>query len=92
MREGATKMQHQGPDIDFAGPATYRVVIEGHLDSSYSSRLAGMTISTTERSDRKPLTILVGAVRDQAELSGVLDTLYSLHLSIVSVEKITDDG
>ena len=84
-------MQHQGLDIDFAGPTTYRVIIEGQLDASYSSRLAGMTISTTERGDRKPLTILLGAVRDQAELSGVLDTLYSLHLPIVSVEKIPDE-
>jgi len=77
---------HQGTDIEFAGAANYRIVVEGHLDPSYSSRLAGMAISTTERDDRKPLTILVGLVQDQAELSGVLDTLYNLHLPIVSVE------
>ena len=86
--EGAARMQtpHQGTDIEFAGAANYRIVVEGHLDPSYSSRLAGMAISTTERGDRKPLTILAGPVQDQAELSGVLDTLYNLHLPIVSVE------
>ena len=86
--EGATRMQppHQSTDIEFAGAANYRIVVEGHLDPTYSSRLAGMAISTTDRGDRKPLTILTGPVQDQAELSGVLDTLYSLHLPIVSVE------
>jgi len=79
-------LSHEALEIEFAGAATYRIVVQGHLNPSYSSRLAGMTISTTERDERKPLTILVGPVRDQAELSGVLDTLYSLHLPIVSVE------
>ena len=81
-------LSHEALEIDFAGAATYRIVIEGHLDPSYSSRLAGMIISATERGDRKPLTTLVGPVQDQAELSGVLDTLYNLHLPIVSVEQI----
>ena len=63
-------------DVDFGGPATYRIVAQGSLDKDWSSRLAGMDITTTDRGDRRPHTTLVGPIlRDQAELNGVLDTL-----------------
>jgi hypothetical protein len=79
-------------DIDFGGPATYHIVVQGSLDPSYSDRLGGMTITTTEKPDRPPHTILVGHVHDQAELSGVLDTLHNLHLSILKVEKVEEEA
>jgi hypothetical protein len=79
----------QGPgDVEFGGPATYRIVVQGSLDKAWSDRLAGMEISTTSRGDEAAHTTLVGPIRDQAELSGVLDTLYSLHLTILKVESI----
>jgi hypothetical protein len=37
------------------------------------------------------VTTLVGRLRDQAELSGVLNSLYDLHLSILKVERVNDD-
>jgi hypothetical protein len=76
--------------VEFGGPAEYRIVVQGLLEPSYSDRLAGMTITTIERGDRTALTILVGHLHDQAELSGVLDTLYNLHLPILEVKEITD--
>ena len=78
-------------DIEFGGPATYRIVIQGSLGESWSSRLAGMAIRTTEREDRAPVTTLTGRIRDQAQLNGVLDTLYGLHLSILKVETVEDE-
>jgi hypothetical protein len=82
--------EHQHYDVDFAESATYRIVAEGDLDPSYCDRLAGMSISTTNRGDRKPLATLTGKVIDQTALNGVLDTLYSIHLPILSVERIDD--
>ena len=79
-------------DIEFGGPATYRIVVQGQLDGGWSDRLAGMEITTTSRWDKPPLTTLVGRIRDQAELSGVLDTLHGLHLPIVKIETIEDEG
>jgi hypothetical protein len=35
---------------------------------------------------------LTGRVRDQAELSGVLNTLYELHLPILSVKILAEDN
>ena len=81
----------QTVELDFAGEAEYRIVVEGELDPSTSDVVAGMRISSIERRDRKPLTTLTGKVSDQAELFGVLDTLFSLHLPILSVEFFNDD-
>jgi LuxR family maltose regulon positive regulatory protein len=38
-----------------------------------------------------PVTALVGRLRDQAELSGVLNSLYDLHLSILKVEVVNGE-
>jgi len=72
-------------------PATYRVEVDGHLDESWSDRLAGMQITTRKRSDQTTVTTLVGRLRDQAELSGVLNSLYGLHLSILKVEVVNGE-
>jgi len=72
-------------------PATYRVEVDGHLDESWSDRLAGMRITTRKRSDQTTVTTLIGRLRDQAELSGVLNSLYGLHLSILKVEVVNGE-
>jgi hypothetical protein len=45
-----------------------------------------MNITETGKGKGKVETILVGRLADQAALSGVLNTLYELHLPVVSVE------
>jgi hypothetical protein len=45
-----------------------------------------MRITTRKRADQKTVTTLTGRLSDQAELSGVLNSLYNLHLSILKVE------
>jgi hypothetical protein len=66
-------------------PASYRITVEGSLDEKWSGRLGGMQIATEKRGGQKPVTILSGQVRDQAALMGVLNSLYDLHLKILSV-------
>lgn len=78
------------PHLNFAGPATYQIVVQGELDASWSDRLAGMSITGETGAKGQKRTTLVGIIRDQAELSGVLETLYGLHLSIIKVEQIDD--
>ena len=79
-------------DIEFGGPARYRIVVQGVLGKDWSLRLAGMELTTTDRGDKASRTTLVGPIRDQAELNGVLETLYGLHLSILKVETVRDEG
>jgi hypothetical protein len=73
-------------DLTFEGPATYRIRIKGLLDDHWADRLGGMTISTNRVGDRETVTTLCGQVLDQAALFGVLNTLYDLHIPILSVE------
>jgi hypothetical protein len=38
-----------------------------------------------------PVTELVGKVRDQAELAGLLNSLFELHLTLLSVKYLNGD-
>ena len=65
-------------------PAIYRIRVEGQLDSSWSDRMQGMNI--TELDDPEGGTVLVGRLKDQSALSSVMNTLYELHLPVISVD------
>jgi hypothetical protein len=45
-------------------------------------------IKTLKRISHYTVTTLVGRLRDQAELSGVLNSLYDLHQPILKVEVV----
>lgn len=78
------KQPGKGPTME--GPATYRIRIQGHLDARWSDRIGGMKITEARECDGEVESVLVGRLADQAALSGVLNTLYDLHLPVVSVE------
>jgi hypothetical protein len=77
--------------VEFGGRATYRIVVQGTLPGHWSNRLGGLVVTATHAAEEEPRTTLTGVIQDQAELNGVLDTLYGLHLSILKVEKVDDD-
>ena len=60
--------------------------MQGHLDDNWSDRLGGMVLTRAFTADKQPMTILIGRLRDQAALSGVMNALYDLHLPVFSVE------
>ena len=72
-------------------PVTYRIEVEGHLAESWSDCLAGMRITARKRADQTTVTTLFGRLKDQAELSGVLNSLYDLRMSILKVEVVNGD-
>ena len=71
-------------------PANYRIRVQGRLDSNWAERLEGMTIMP-DLAAKSPVAILEGYLIDQAALSGVLNTLYELHLPLLSVINL-DEG
>jgi hypothetical protein len=71
--------------IPFDRPATYQIRVQGKIDPDWSERLAGMAIRLTTEEARPPVTTLNGELGDQAALAGVLNTLYELHLPVLSV-------
>jgi hypothetical protein len=70
----------------FDGPATYRIRVRGRIPSRWYDRLEGMTITECLTGAGPPTTTLEGELADQPALAGLLDTLFLLHLSVVSVE------
>ncbi len=76
----------KGMHLKLWTPATYHIEVEGHLDESWYDRLGGMLIKTRQRADQSTVTTLTGRLKDQAELAGVLNSLYELHLPILKVE------
>ena len=83
---------HEREHLKLSTPAAYRIEVEGEVPESWSDRLGGMRITTRQRKDQTTVTTLIGWVRDQAELSVVLNTLYELHLPILSVKILAEDN
>ena len=74
-----------GIAISFDRPATYQVKVQGRIDPNWSDRMAGMQIRIAPEQTTPPITTLEGEVSDQAALLGVLNSVYELHLPIISV-------
>ena len=71
-------------------PAIYRIRVVGRVDPDLSPRLSGMQI-TVGGGDCVE-SILIGRIQDQSALSGVLNTLYELHLPVTNVECLDVEG
>ena len=84
--------EFDGNHLKLWTPATYRIQVEGVLDEIWADSLAGMRISTRKRADQSTVTTLIGRLKDQAMLTGVLNGLYELHLPILSVKLLTEDN
>ena len=73
-------------------PASYRIQVQGYLDGTWSDRLGSLTIMVNSEPVNGALaTTLFGRLRDQTDLIGVLNTLYDLHLPLLSVEYLRDE-
>jgi hypothetical protein len=66
-------------------PAFYRIQIQGYLGQHWSDSMAGLTISVSGERDQS-VTTLSGEVLDQAALMGVLNGLYGMGYTLLSVE------
>jgi hypothetical protein len=76
----------ESKQIAFEKPAMYHIRVQGTLEKRYWDCLGDMQITVSTREYQSPVTTLNGKVRDQCELMGILNSLYELHLSILSVE------
>ena len=56
------------------------ILLPRATDDAHSDKLDGMFITLTFTSEKKPMTILIGQIRDRTALSGVLNELYKMHL------------
>jgi hypothetical protein len=75
----------------FSAPGNYRVEVQGHLRPDWSDRFGAMLIVSPPPEADSAVTVLQGHVSDQAELAGILNTLYELHLPLLSVQHLGDE-
>lgn len=69
-----------------AGPARYRVRIRGHVATDLARRLGDLEVDLEHDEEGETVATLRGVLADQAALAGLLSTLYTYHLPILSIE------
>ena len=65
-------------------PAIYQIKIKGYLDDQWSDWFDGLTITHQGEAE----TLLVGPVKDQGALHGMLAKIRDLGLHLISVESL----
>ena len=76
-------VQHPDPD----GPMTYRIQVQGRLDEGWSDWFRGLTVAFGSANDGSTITTLVGPVADHAALRGILNRIWDLNLTLLSVTR-----
>jgi hypothetical protein len=71
----------------------YEITVKGTLDPGWSDWFNGMAITVERPEHEQPQTRLTGPVGDQAALRGMLNQLWDLNLTLISVRRIdTEKG
>ncbi|MGI5837222.1 MAG: hypothetical protein ACOX87_12155 [Chloroflexota bacterium] len=67
---------------------TYRINVQGRLDESWSHWLSGMSVAVERMDNGVSITTLTGPVADQSALRGILNRLWDLNLTLISVNRV----
>jgi len=78
--------------FSFISPAIYKIQVHGDLKASMVERLVGLQITNNNPEDLNSVTLIVGQINDQAALSGILNTLYENHITIISVNLLSSSA
>ena len=77
-------------DFKLETPATYRIRVQGHLDSSWVDQVTGMSISVNTSVGKQPVSTLVGHLTDEVALSYSVKANNHLCLTLLSVENLDE--
>jgi hypothetical protein len=75
-------------DLGISSP--YEICIRGKLDGRWFEWFSGIRLTTQQSGDRLPLTILHCPAMDQAKLRGIVNKLWDLNLTLVSVHQVQE--
>jgi hypothetical protein len=64
----------------------YQIRVQGRIEAQWTSWLNGMTI--TQESEEPPVSRISGRVIDQAKLRGIINQLWDLNLTLISVNRL----
>ncbi len=73
-------------NLGFSDSTNFKIEVEGELDNNLSENFGSLSISYKTKGDNT-ISCLKGEIIDQAELIGILNTLYNMRFSIISVIK-----
>lgn len=73
-------------DEDRRQSAFYHIAVQGALDVAWQEWFSGMAIAIDQDKDGV-VTTLKGLVADQAALRGILNKLWDLNLTVISVRR-----
>ncbi|MBN1148674.1 MAG: hypothetical protein JXA78_15550 [Anaerolineales bacterium] len=77
------------PERKAGEQAWYWIRVQGELDSDWSNWFNGMTVEL--ESEEPAVSLLIGEVADQASLRGLLNRIWDLNLSLISLNRVGDD-
>jgi hypothetical protein len=83
-QSGHNGRTHLSPGDAMDKPLFYQIRIAGQLDSGWSDWFDGLTVTPQPNGE----TTITGPVRDQAELSGILNKLFGLNLTVLDIRRI----
>jgi len=70
-------------------PVGYRIRVGGRLDPDWLAWFGGLTIEL--ESNQPAVSSLTAEVADQASLRGLLNRIWDLNLSLISLNRVEDD-
>ena len=74
-------------EIKFSNPGTYQVEILGNAPAELWENFVGEVVKTTTNKNGQIISTLRFYVRDQIELSGVIDSLFRQRRILLSVNR-----
>lgn len=74
--------------LKFGNKANYQIIVQGKLNKEWSSSFADLKVESKQDQNGDYTSIIHGSVKDQSELSGILNSLYSMHLPVIEVKFI----
>jgi hypothetical protein len=78
-------------EFSFTKSAIYKIRVQGDLSKSWSEKLGGLQITVDRPKNGQVISVLIGQISDQSALSGILNTLYDHHLTILSLNLLNDN-
>ena len=65
----------------------YQIVVEGALDADWGTWFSDLVVDVGEDVAGRPVTTLTGPVADQAALRSILNKVWDLNLTLISVKR-----
>lgn len=69
-------------------PRHYQIVVAGRIDVSWSEWFSTTRIALQTGADGAWVTVLTGALADQAALRGLLNRIWDLNLVLISIKQV----